>query len=63
MKNEPDWSISPAKVPGAVHAACRAASAPRLWPSSTGRCVVSKAPVIAGSTSSTSAAAYAGLAA
>ena len=63
VKKEPDCSIRPAKVPGVVQAACRAASAPRLWPSSTGRSEVANASVTAGSTSPTSVAAYAGLAA
>ena len=37
MKNEPLCRNSPPKVSGWFHAACRAASAPRLWPMSTGR--------------------------
>ena len=36
MKNEPDWRNSPPNASGWFHAACRAASAPRLCPISTG---------------------------
>ena len=48
MKNEPLCRRSPPNVAGAVHAACRAASAPRLCPMSTGRPIVATCSVSAG---------------
>ena len=57
VKNDPDWSIRPANVPGLVHAACSAASPPRLCPTSTGRWVLGHAASSAGSTWSVRAAA------
>ena len=63
VKNDPLCRNSPAKTPGAVHDACSAASAPRLWPISTGSVRLGHASASIGTTWSTSVVAYAGLAA
>ncbi len=62
VKNDPDWSSRPPNVPGDVHAACSAATPPRLCPVSTGRWSVGRTSSSRGSTCRVSAVAYAGLA-
>src|SRR4029453_14275619 len=58
VKNEPDCRNSPANVPGGVHSACSAASAPRLAPISTGAGSDANALVTVGSTCRTRAVAH-----
>ena len=63
MKKDPLWRNSPENTPGEVQAACSAASAPRLWPISTGATGLGQVFARNGTTWSTRVAAYAGLAA